>query len=272
MGIAVGSGCLFPALDGLSGNDAAVDAPFDATQADTSTDGTVDAGDAAADVSPQRFCATLDGATFCDDFDDLDAAAFSKWAFVESSEGGTLGLVDAALSPPYALGITLDPSTGTGQPVENLQANFATLGHAHMVYDIAFDVLDTTTSSRLELCMFSVSVGSSILNVRLVASSGGLTTTAAVYAPDGAVSYPSLGNTATPSTGVWHHVDMSLDLTQTPATVSASIDGLPYAGDAGIPGATFGPGPLSLVAGVYYGTQPTTGWKLRIDNVAMWAN
>jgi hypothetical protein len=35
-------------------------------------------------------------------------------------------------------------------------------------------------------------------------------------------------------------------------------------------GATFGPGTLEFSGGSYYATAPTTGWGVRIDDIALW--
>jgi hypothetical protein len=254
--LAGGAGCLFPSLGSLGGTPDASDA---------STDGGVEA-------AATSYCSTVD-ATFCDDFDEENGPVFTKWGSLEAADAGTLLRVDSGLSAPNAVAITIAASASTGQPAEELGHDVSgVVSHIHFSYDLVVDQYDTTSGSRVELSALTIDIGGNELGVREELVQSGLTCAAAVYPGDAGSTFPIIGNETTVSTGVWHHLDVVVDLTQTPATASFTFDGTSEATDAPIAGATFGPGILSLAAGVYYATEPTTGWRFWFDNFALWAN
>ena len=180
--------------------------------------------------------------------------------------------VDAGLSPPNALAITFDPTIASGQIPEELgKQQQGTPGRIHFVYDIIIDEYDTTSGLRLELGELDITSNGNLLGIREEIASSGIACFGAVYPNDAGSSFPLIAPRVAFAPNVWHHVDVAVDVTQSPATGSFVLDGVQQASDMAIMGATFGPGSLNVIGGVYYATQPTSGWKLRIDNIAVWA-
>jgi hypothetical protein len=259
--IAAIAGCLFPSLDALSGGP------------DASSEGGSDVGapDVVTDGGAVAFCASVD-ATFCEDFDDSNLTTFAKWDSTEILEGGSLTRVDAGLSPPNAVAITYDPTSASGQLPEELSIDVkGTTGHIHLVYDLIIDELDTTSGSRLTIAELEITSNGNLLGIREEIEPSGIACFGAVYPNDGGSTFPLISPRLALGANVWHHVDVVVDLTKSPAQGGFAFDGTQQVSNVDIVGATFGPGALTIVGGVYYATQPTSGWKLRIDNIAVWA-
>ncbi len=271
---ACASGCLFPAISDLVGTTDS-GTPSDATTSDVASDVSMDViapsdvvvQDSGTDTSTASpFCSTVD-ASFCDDFDDTFVASFPKWTFVVVDDGGVVSrAVDAGTSTPNALGFVIGPS-GSGSIRAYIANDFVGVSKFRLTYDWIIDTNDLTGSI---LNIGDIQISSSKLGIRLAITTGGAQLVGAVYPLDAGPTYPPLSSKVAVAASVWHHVDISVDLTTTPASVSYSLDGVSQTSDAGIPGATFGPGSLEMGAGAYYATSPTTGWSARIDNVAFW--
>lgn len=92
--MATGSACLFPALDGLTGSDASMDAAVDQSVADQ-----------AADAADARFCSLEQDAIFCDDFDDADTIS-TAWRSVVSDASVSI-IQDDPLSPANCLQVSV---------------------------------------------------------------------------------------------------------------------------------------------------------------------
>jgi hypothetical protein len=250
--------CLFPSLSDLTG-DAGNEGPDVQPQQDAGKD-------VATDAAPFS-CKTAD-ATFCEDFDDTSQQAFPKWNYTTVDDGGQFLRVDAGLSLPNA-GEVIIAAAASGQPIQALLAyqSKTAASRLHVAWDCIIDQADIAGPA---LMLNEVETSGAELGVRLVLKNGGASLGAAIYPPDGGSDFPALSSPVTFEPGVWHHVEWTIDLTATPATlVSFSIDGAVQASDAGIPGATFGPSLINAYAGAYYATVPTAGWRLRIDDVVV---
>ncbi len=185
--------------------------------------------------------------------------------------GGSLVRVDAGLSAPNAIAIAYPATASSGQVAEELGIQLLPNANTiHFVYDIIADQFDTTSGSYMEVTALDITSNQNLLSVREELAADGIRLTAGVYPSGGGSTFPTVSNVVAFDVGVWHHIDVVIDLTQTPATGSFSMDGKPHAVDAPIPGATFGAGMLAVAGGVYYANFPTTGWQVRMDNFAVW--
>jgi len=138
-----------------------------------------------------------------------------------------------------------------------------TVGQIHLVYDVIIDEYDMASGSQIELAELDIQSNGNLLGVREEITGSGLACFGAVYPNDGGSTFPVISPRIPFAPNVWHHVDVVVDLTQSPATSSFALDGVQQVSDVVIMGATFGPGSLEVGGGAY-ATLPTSGWKLRM--------
>jgi len=260
--LAVGlAGCLFPSLSDLS-SDGGVDAS-DASDVVTTDVATSDAVADVVDGALLAFCASQADAAFCDDFDDTSQPFFAKWS-TSIDDGGKLERLDAGLSLPSALGVTIAAADG-GQPGAYLWKNFTGVSRFTLLFDCIIDTYDTGGST---LILNQVETNGYAFSVRMPINATGARVSAAIYPPDASASFVDLAGPFVFDPNVWHNVRMDVDLAAVPANATVVIDGTTRVADAGVPGATFGPGAVQLTAGAFYANAPTSGWRFRVDNVA----
>jgi hypothetical protein len=272
------AGCLFPSLADLSG-DAGSDAG-DATSDVASNDATTDASDASdataldAPVDTGPFCASLDAANvvICDDFDDTDASTFAKWT------GGTGSLArdtDASVSPPFAL-LASTPALldgATPNPQARVHRVFVqTVKHVTHTFDARIDQYDTL-GQAVYMDMLIVTSGGIDVEYRLQATSTTLAYEAHIPSGQDAAVVSNTFALTPWTAGAWHHVVVDITTSAVPATLTVTIDGATVVGpNAAASVATFGTGQaLEVQAGIYYASNPQTGWATHVDNVLVQA-
>jgi hypothetical protein len=263
-------------LEGLSGSaDHGPDAANeDATTVDAAIEPLRDAA-VPLDVNDARaYCKGLD-ATLCEDFDDSTAPSlFAGWAQAVAP-GNALTRVDAGYSAPSALEVEIGAASQTDAGttlVANLSAALPTVNHARIVYRFFIDTPDRT-GAALHLCTVTASSAAAQVNARLTLASGSAKFLGATYPADGgAAIFSNLTAQVLVSEGTWHDVDLSLDFVQQPARVSAKLDGVALAADETLSLVTLGPSPLKLQIGALYAGAPTTGWRVRIDDYAVFTD
>src|SRR5450432_3545288 len=125
-------GCFgFSDLQGGQVSDASLDSPVTDAASDSLTPG--DATPAGDGATTNTFCASLFDATFCDDFDEVDAAPLSKWQPKNVSAGATLAVQASGLSEPNALvGTILQTDSGPGTPAASV--SYIVPGTVHFVH------------------------------------------------------------------------------------------------------------------------------------------
>ena len=263
----------------LQGGDASADAVADDSTAVEAS--AVDAPLTDAATSALGFCATQSDASFCDDFDELDAAFLSQWEVIRVTDGGaSLTVSDGGYSGPNALAVGIFPnatSAPDGSPIPivtgYIQHGFSgTVHKVRYIYAWRIDSFETTSSSSFFGAIDETSPStSSKVEVRF-----GLNTTAmqfnlgsVVTGSDGGVTFSSLSRQQNVDTTRWHQVDIAVDYTQVPVTCTYLFDGVIVVSHAAIPGAVYGPGELTFASGFEYARLPTTGNSARIDNVAI---
>jgi hypothetical protein len=137
------------------------------------------------------------------------------------------------------------------------------------IYDLLIDFYDTSGSSAY-LGAMDERVGLADAELRLILGSTGIQLTASIFPGDGgATTFPPFGSKVVVSSGVWHHIEIDADYSKSPAIASFIFDGATVVDHASITGATFGIGNVTVEAGFLYVSAPTSGWKIRVDNVAV---
>ncbi len=265
-------GCFaFSDLQGGAGSGASADAMIDTGADAASSDTFVPDAIAPVDAAPGiRFCSTQIDAAFCDDFDQIDAAPLSLWQAPSTNNGSSVTLTTAALSLPNALLVTTVADGNTTLIPANISHQLSgTAATVRYVYDLLVDFSDGSGSNAY-ISPMDERVGVSDTELRLILGNTGMQFSGAITPGDGgATTYPNFGPKTAVSSSVWHHVEIDADYSQSPAVTSFIFDGTTIVDHASVPGATFGVGALTVEAGFLYVSSPTTGWKIRIDNVAV---
>jgi hypothetical protein len=266
--------CLFPALDGLTGEDASIDASVDATSVDGGDASTSDAksdgalGDAKADgdAGGGTFCATQD-ATFCADFDESSDVT-SGFSSLYLTDGGVVGLDDAtASSPPDSLlagnlvlgsggsshacvvtNTTVTPTTSLVLDMDMRVDQLASQGTYIEAFAIVFE---SATQSSIQ---FNLKSASAEVGEEMDALDGGKT-----Y-----ISHPFPGPMAM---DVWTHVNITLAV-QAPRTITVTV-GTTVVVDHSTMNAAFVFGPTDLYAGNAYAPGPSDGARVHYDNLVL---
>jgi hypothetical protein len=265
------AGCLLGSFSDIEGSgiDASTDAVVEsASDAPIGSDANVVVDSAVVDANPGvRFCATQD-ATFCDDFDQVDAAPFALWEPPNLGSGSSVILTNDALSAPNALLATVATNDNTLLIPANISHQIpGTATTARYEYDLLVDSYDLNGSSAYIGAM-DERVGLADTEIRLILGSSGLQLTGAVTPGDGgATIYPQLSSKVTVNAGGWHHVKIEVEYSLSPASVTFTFDTTVVADHVAIQGATFGIGNVTIQAAFLYASSPTTGWKIRVDNV-----
>jgi hypothetical protein len=276
--LALSAGCLFPSLDGLTGDagDAAVDVETEAPPQDAADENAFDASDA-SDASVDGggetgpFCAALDASNvlICDDFDDSDASTFAKWA---SSTGTVVRDPSAWRSPPFCL-LTSVAAADAGSPVAHLRQTFVQgVDHLTQTFDARVDQKNTSSSNVYFNLLTVISAGISV-QYRFAMSSTAFSFEAHIPNGQDAATQNQDYALVPWSLGVWHHVVLDVSVSAVPATVTVTIDGIVVVGpDASAPFAVYGSGQsIDFQAGIYYASTPESGWALRFDDVLLQA-
>ena len=264
-------GCFLGSFSDLQGGQVADASPNSLT---TDVSSTVDATTTVDSGSGGSFCASQLDATFCDDFDnEPDAMPLSKWQPRNVTTGASLAIQPSGLSQPNSLVAAVNQDdSGPGSPAASVA--YIVPGTVHFVrfqYDLFVAKYDRTAGSSAFLNPSDMRAGLTDVELRLYLDSDGFGLGAAVTASDGGSTYPEVGPKMTLTSGAWHHVEIDTDYSQTPAAVTFSFDYTVVVSDAGIPGATFGPGAITIEAPIEYARTPTSGWNIRVDNVAVFA-
>ena len=225
----------------------------------------LDAADAGA------YCDGID-ATLCEDFDDTNApGVFPGWAQAVAA-GSSLTRVDAGYSAPNALQVDIEANAQSDAGttlVANLAAALPTASRVRLVYRFIVDTPDPG-GSTLHLCTLTATNAGTQMNVRFALASGKGKFVTAVYPTDGgAAAFNNPGEQPLVSAGVWHDVEISLDLVGQFACATVKFDGAVVTDDAAI--VSLGPSPLKVQIGAFYASAPTSGWSVRIDDYAVFA-
>jgi hypothetical protein len=251
-------GCLFPSLDGLTG-DAAM--PSDTSTADVRNDVDVaeTSTDAGADVRAP-FCAAYTDAgasVFCEDFDSIgDAGVLGP-----SISTGVIVALNTSdyTSPPASLFVTI--------PAADASAVF----HGAVSHATSF----TATTSTLDFDIKVASVGTATANVAeldvanrellIAVLNGGLFVEEDAPPPDGGAgmlfNHPTI---AFAWDSMWHHIHFVLSLSS--KTTTLAIDGTPRESDYPLAG-NWIVASVTLVYGVSY--TPNGPWTIGQDNVLL---
>lgn len=220
--------CLFPALDGLSGDagagdagasdagDASLDAPNDMN--------TADAADAPiVDAKPSFSCASVD-AKLCDDFDDSDAQTFTHWSSLFVFNGTVVRAASDA-SPPFDVRFdAYQWSDGGASSYALLHRGFvdSLTKSATLSFDIRVDQYPSSNADYFNTADLAFSGQATGTNLFLGVSKAGLQET--VKTDAGAFTYPQHPLTKGLQVGVWTHVDIQWSLSSNANTVQVSFD------------------------------------------------
>ena len=200
-------------VDNDSGTAPTTDAGTDAAKQD---DG---AADAAPDVAPKTGCAAIDGADFCDDFDNPDALTNgkTKWDILETqtTDQPVLTLVsDKAVSAPSSLlSRVIDATTPGARFVKTItKADFTEVTWS---YDVYLDAIGTEDGFFLDdfqfpaddsygfrLVMFAQDSAFKQLGVEHNHAGIGTGYTIETPLPDGTITL-----------GAWHHIEQTVKFT-----------------------------------------------------------
>jgi hypothetical protein len=245
--IALGSGCLFPSLDGLTGG-AAPDASMDVAIKDGPPSG--DAGRFCDGVSPTP--------AFCEDFDQPTPPDVTAWTGFTQTGGGKLS-VDAtyALSSPRSL-LTEAPaiSSGSGEA-----AAFPSLGPApSSSAKLSFDVSLTPGDNSVAVAGFV----SNATNVYVVVGPSGIHLGEGAYSA--APMYPSHPTYPVTWAKGWTHIDVTLKRAGSAATTSLSVDGTVLETDFACD-SRFTWGALQVGLGYFYIGSPSAARQAHLDNI-----
>ncbi len=201
--LASASCSLITSLDTLHG------AGGDAATTDVATP-PVDGSDAEAGpvADSGGFCATQVGVVFCDDFDTPDAVAFSKWTSVVEGLGGSVSLVAADASLPFAAHFHA-PAYDAGVPQAALTQTFLTSATTSIRYAFDVRVDHYPTGGTLSFSPIKPSAGGGgqlyfSLNSQSAAFSELIT-----FA-DGGSYFNGWTLTQRPTPNVWAHVEIDL--------------------------------------------------------------
>lgn len=279
-GLAVAStaaGCLLGSFSDLQGGDVAdagdasidvIDSGNDAAIRDAVATDVFVPADAAPGV---RFCSTQIDAAFCDDFDQVDAAPLALWQPPTTTNGSSITTTSTGFSAPNALLATVPANGASGLliPANVSHQLSGTVKLAHYAYDVLVDFYDTGGSNAY-IGAIDERVGTADTEVRLILSAAGVLAAGVVTPGDGGAStFPTLSAKVSVSGATWHHVDLLIDYTSSPTAVTFTFDSAIVANHVAVPGATFGAGNITVEAGFLYVSTPTSGWKIRVDNVAV---
>jgi hypothetical protein len=192
-----------------SSGDGAVDASI-GNDAPSDAGSSPDADAGAASFDATTFCAAID-ATFCADFDDPDGGPTFRWDTAVAPDGSTIAF-DLAheSSPPRSLHAITSNGTQAGA------SKTFTVGTKFTV-DYDFLLLFLPDSGDFSPLQIRANTGDHVFQFN---------------GPDGATnSYFQVGGAeysphfASPSLGVWHHVQVQVDLGAAGTTLNAYLDG-----------------------------------------------
>jgi len=217
--------CLFPSLDGLSGNDGGDDATTDVT-ADVSADGAADVGaDAIVDVVPVPFsCAQVD-ARFCDDFDDEDAGPFAHWTSSYSGGGAYFARAPSDASAPTASQFeSFGWKDSSASPYAILEKDFVAplTTSAKLSFDLRVDQWPASASAYFNTGDLAFGANGGGTNLVLRQNASALQET---IPTDAGTQYPSHTLTMNPLLGVWLHVDEIWTFAPNAVTIEVRFDG-----------------------------------------------
>jgi len=255
--------CLFPALDGLSGGDAASDASNDVA-AD------VVVPEAGADVvKAARFCDDA-SVRFCEDFDGL--TGFSNWPDTTMQNGVTFSLVPSDASSPSAVRFVQVPQPDGGSPFGAIEHDFSSppiTSSAHLAFDFRTDSLPTFGEVKpIVTIQFDASLWPAIddcVGLGLTATTGELFE--CVPTDAGTSTYPSHALTGHATLGKWTHVDIDMLFAPKDIVVSVTFDGTSVLAPTKLDSRVVYAAPalqLGLVA-----TDPKSSMDLMIDNLTL---
>ncbi len=199
--------CIFPSLDGLSG-DGGVDvadvvALIDAAITDTTTD---------AEAAPGPYC-PQDGAIVCSDFDNAGDAGFvGDWDFSYAPGTSTLQLSTAfSVSAPDSLLAATTPADMSVGLSKNITAAQG--------ITLAFDTYIVSLGGNPSICSFRIGNGGLSLQPHTTTSQILESTTLA----DGGTNYSASSSTVIVPLATW--VRITLDFDRPTTTAVATVDG-----------------------------------------------
>lgn len=222
---ATAAACLFPSLDGLSGDAGTIDAADVAldTKSDISVPDASDASDASTIVdAPAGFsCAQVD-AKFCDDFDDDDAQTFSHWSST-SAHNGTFARVDSDASPPFDVRYDIYAWDG-GAPYALFHRGFVDplTSSATLSFDLRVDQYSPGVNDYFNTGDLQLTPSSNGTNLVFGIQKAVLQETVATDA--GGFTYPQHPLTQLVQAGKWTHVDVAWTFAPGSSTVQVSLD------------------------------------------------
>ncbi len=270
LAMAIGSCLSFGDLTGNSGTDAST------TDANFTDAGSSDAESASdnfvIDSSPSGFCASARDAAFCEDFDESnDPFSFPAWDTVDIGDGGILMRASSDASAPNALLTGATAFDGSADIAANINKGLGSVGHANFSYDFILDQIDDTGGAELNFGQIVERANGAVVSLKItyLPASGALVL-ASVTTADASTSSVTLSPSFPISGSTWHHVSFDVNFTTVPATAKMLVDGTQVTNDAGITGAIYGAGLLTIQGGMYYTRAPTPGWQFRMDNVVLY--
>lgn len=223
-------GCsLFADLGGLSGADDAVDVQADAGVPDGAPggdDGGAGAGDAGADAGGPFCLGRSPAPTFCKDFDS-QSAVDDGWDYHLTPGAASTMELDTAvsLSPPKSLRVALPSAVpGTGSGMSNRigmspKQGVGATKRAHFEVAVRLDEADPQRQPYLA----TLSLGASTSYAIILWANG-----AEAGIREDLSASPSVVTTFARNVplGVWTRVELDVDFTASPASVTAKIEGV----------------------------------------------
>jgi hypothetical protein len=206
--------CLFPSLDGLSN-------AKDAAAGDVGVDAVSDA------QGVQSFCSTST-ARFCDDFDDSDGGAFTKWTTQTAQDGVTLAREVSDASAPFGVRF-VQTAIDASSPHAALQSDFnAPINtSAHVAFDLrvdeypAFGDLKPIVTLQLDGSLWPNT--DDCVGLALQQSTSQLFE--CVPVDGGGSTYPRHTLAKSPQLGKWTHVDLTLTFAPGNISLTVAFDG-----------------------------------------------
>ena len=266
--------CLFPSVDGLSGQDGAAEASAtdagDAGSNDATSDAkSTDATDATTDASSARFCTTQD-ATFCADFDE-SADVVTGFTSLFLTDGGLVAVDDAASSSApnslltgnlvlaindssHGCVVAKTSITPSSSLVLDMDMRIDTLASQGTYIEAFAIVLESATQSSIQL---NLETASTVVGEEIDTLDAGKLFIAHTFPAPITMS-------------TWSHVNITLVL-QAPRTITVTVDTTVVVDHASMNSA-FVVGPTDVYAGNAYSPGPSDGARIHYDNIVLHLN
>jgi hypothetical protein len=218
----------------------------------------------ATDASPTTFTCANDAA-FCDDFE-ADGSFFPRWTGSTIKGSGVLAraVVDSGcIAASVGNGATSSAATLSKAFLENASV-------AHYAFDLR--VVSFPTTGTANICELELPPSDSgvVMGGHLFITLGSESAKLAEqhHYPDGGYSMSQLLPFAPPPVGVWTHYDLVIDLVG--STMSIAVDGTTVGSTPTSIAAVYGPGQITINAGVTYASPICDQASIDLDNVVVW--